>query len=209
MVIAYDSTNHEADVALVGSMQRVVQALPVSHQVGAELMAEGAAVCVLFFGGGDAGGLVVSTFDGAPDAWVTEDLLTFCPATPVTEFEDTTADQDLTTSPAVYQSLSVEIVVPSGKQYNVIAVATVEFRCTAYTNWNIDLLQLYHDSTAKGVPQGNRHNAVNERGSATVVHCGQIGSTTTISVKVSKSQARNTEVAGRGNLAVLYWQKLD
>ncbi len=204
--MAYDSTDHEADVLVVGSMQRVLQAVPVSHQVGAELMAEGTAVCVVFFGEGDAGGLVVATFDGAPEAWVTEDLLTFSPATPGVEFESTSTNQELTTSDTTYDSLSIEVTVPSGKTYGVLAVASVEFRCTSYTDWNIDAVQVYHGSTAKGQPQGNRHNSSGDRGTATVAHAGEISETTTISAKVSKSQDRNTEVAGRGNLVVLYWE---
>jgi hypothetical protein len=206
VVMAYDSTDHEADVLVVGSMQRVLQAVPVSHQVGAELMAEGTAVCVVFFGEGDAGGLVVATFDGAPDAWVTEDLLTFSPATPAVEFESTSENQELTTSDEVYDCLEIEVTVPEGKTYGVLAIASVELRCSSYTNYVIDTVRIYHDSTGQGEPVGNRHNSNADRGAATVAHCGEITETTTISAQVSKSADRNTEIAGRGNLAVLYWE---
>jgi hypothetical protein len=207
LVIAYDASEHVADVLVVGSMQGVLHAVPVSHQVGAELMVADAAVCVVFFGEGDAGALVVATFDGAPDAWVTADLVAFSPATAAVEFESTAENQDLSTSDEVYDCLAIEVEVPEGKTYGVLAIASVEMRCSSYTNYVIDTVRIYHDSTAKGEPQGNRHNANTDRGTATVAHCGEISETTTISAKVSKSADRNTEVAGRGNLAVLYWEK--
>ena len=215
VIRAYDATNHRADVLLVGSMSRVVLGVAVAHQIGPELVVEGAACGVLFFAEG-ASGVVVCTFEGTPDPWVTSALikdgevaptdLSFCPATPRSYLKSTSTDQNLTTSAAVYDVLSQEVEMPSGKTFGVMAAASVEFECTAWTGFNIDLMQLYRGSTSLGQPQGRRHNGVSERGSSSLVVVEQITASATYSVKVWKSQDRNTEVAHRGNLALLYWE---
>ena len=215
VIRAYDATNHRADVLLVGSMSRVVLGLAVAHQIGPELVVEGAACGVLFFAEG-ASGVVVCTFDGAPGPWVTSALikngevapsdLSFCPATPGFYFRNTTADQSLTTTATTYQTLSREVTVATGKTINVLVAASVEFECTAYTAYNIDFLRLYEGSSGLGVPQALRTNGVNERASVSLVYVGAITTTVTFSAKVHKSLDRNTEVAHRGQLAVLYWE---
>jgi hypothetical protein len=115
-------------------------------------------------------------------------------------------DQTVTTTPTTYQSLSQTVTVPAGKTYNVLVMANVEFECTSYSNWNIDVMAIFKGSNQYGQPQGRRHNAVNERGSCSVVAADQIFATTTYSAKVYKAVDRNAEVAHRGNLAVLYWE---
>jgi hypothetical protein len=215
VVRSYDGTNHRADVLLVGSMSRALLKTPVAQQIGPELMVEGAACGVAFFA--EVGtGLVVCTFDGAPEGWVTSELikdgevapadLAFSPATPAYSHDSTSVDQTVTTTPTTYQSLSQTVTVPAGKTYNVLVMANVEFECTSYSNWNIDVMAIFKGSNQYGQPQGRRHNAVNERGSCSVVAADQIFATTTYSAKVYKAVDRNAEVAHRGNLAVLYWE---
>jgi hypothetical protein len=215
VVRSYDGTNHRADVLLVGSMSRVLLKTPVAQQIGPELMVEGASCGVLFFAEGGTG-LVVCTFDGAPGGWVTSELikdgeiapadLAFSPATPAYSLDSTSVDQTLTTTATTYQNLSQTVTVPSGKTFNVLVIASVEFECTAYTNFNIDAVIVYKGSNGLGHPQGRRHNAAHERGSCTVAVADQITATTTYSAMVYKAVDRNTEVAHRGNLAVLYWE---
>ena len=71
---SYDWTNHKADVLLVGSMSRLALAVPVSQDIDAQLMVEGAGCGVLFFEDG-ASGVVVCTIGDAPtpglvlDSW--------------------------------------------------------------------------------------------------------------------------------------------
>jgi len=74
VVRAYDSVNHQADVLVYGSMSRVILGVPVSHSIGAELMAVGADCGVVVFSPGDTG-VVVCTFTGAPGPWVTSALI--------------------------------------------------------------------------------------------------------------------------------------
>ncbi len=73
-VLAYDATNHKADVALVGSMSGIVRGMPVAHHVGPEVMTADRSCGVVFFGESDDG-LVIATFDGVPPAWVTSALI--------------------------------------------------------------------------------------------------------------------------------------
>jgi hypothetical protein len=161
---------------------------------------------VVFFGGGDAGGVVVATFDGAPDAWVTEDLLTFSPATPAVEWAGDTTNQELTTTEAVYEDLSITVTVPEGKTFGVLAVAAVDFECTSYSDFNIDRLGVYFDDDLQGQWVGPRTNAKNERYTTTVPAVGEIEETTVVSAKVMKTYDRNTEIVRRGDLVVLYWE---
>jgi len=65
VVRSYDSTNHKADVLLVGSMSRLALAVPVSQDIDPQLMVEGAGCGVLFFEDG-ASGVVVCTIGDAP-----------------------------------------------------------------------------------------------------------------------------------------------
>lgn len=205
VVRSYDQTNHTANVLLVGSMSRVVLAVPVSHQIGSELMAEGADCGVLFFAEG-AAGVVICTFDGAPGAWVTPQELTFSPATPEFVMLSTGTDQAVTNSWQTYDTLSQQISVPSGKTYSVLAIGSVEFECTSYANWNIDVARIYSGATGLGQPQSLRMNAENERGAVPVLGVEKITSSTTYSVKIYKSMDRNTEVCHRGNLALIWWE---
>jgi hypothetical protein len=215
LVRAYDAANHKAAVLLAGSMSRVLLNVPVAHQIGPELMAEGTACGVLFFAEG-ASGVVVCTFDGPPGEWVTTDLvvegsidpddLNFSPCTPDGWSDGTSSDQTLTTTGASYDTLSKTISVPSGKTYRVLAMANVEFECTSYTNWNIDLLGIYKGSNLVGQPQGYRTNAVNDRASVTVAVQTTIAVETAFATMVWKSQSRNTEVAHRGHMVVLWWE---
>jgi hypothetical protein len=69
----YDGTNHKADVQLFGSMATLVRGVPVSHQVGGELLGVGRLCAVLFSSGDD--GVVIATWDGATPEWVTSDLI--------------------------------------------------------------------------------------------------------------------------------------
>ena len=67
---------------------------------------------------------VVCTFGGAPDGWVTSELikdgevtpadLAFSPATPAYSHDSTSVDQTVTTTPTTYQSVSQTVTVPSG-----------------------------------------------------------------------------------------------
>jgi len=215
LIRSYDATTHTAAVLLVGSMSRVLLSLPVSHQIGPELMVEGAACGVAFFAEGSQG-VVVCTFDGPPAEWVTTDLivdgtidpadLSFSPCTPDGWSAAHTDSQTITVTATTYGDLSHEVVVPAGKTYRVFAIANVEFECTSYTNYNIDVLEIYAGSSAEGSPQGYRTNAVNQRASVTVAIVKQITADTTFYAKVRKALDRNTEVAHRGNMAVLWWE---
>lgn len=215
IVTAYDSAAHTASVLLVGSMSRVLLSMPVSQQIGPELMAEGTACGVLFFGKGPEG-VVICTFDGAPDPWVTTGLivdgtvapadLSFSPATPEGSLDSTTTDQTLTTTAATYQTLSQTVSVVSGKTYRVLVVASVEFECTSYTADNICVLGVYAGSSLVGAEQGLRHCSADERDSVTVAVLETITADTMYTAKVRKALSANTEVARRGNMVVLYWE---
>jgi hypothetical protein len=215
VVRSYHQSTHTADVLLVGSMSRLVLALPVSQQIGAELMGEGAACGVVFFAGGGSG-LVLCTFDGAPGPWVTSALikdgavaptdLSFSPATPELYFGSAQTDQEVLNSWATYQSLSKQVTVPSGKTFSVLALGSAEFECTTYTNWNLDVACIYSGASQLGSPMALRMNAVNERGTVTVLGSEQITSTAAYSLKVYKAVDRNTEVCRRANLSVLWWE---
>lgn len=206
-VVAYNATDHQADVVLVGSMQGVVRAVPVSHQIGGELMAEGTACCVAFFGEGDAGGLVLSTFDGVPDGWVTPDLLSFTPVTPQIGFESNETIQTLTTTPTTYQTLSVTVTVPEGKTFVVLAVGDVEFSHVVHEGGCVLLARLYLDDAGLGEAQAVRYYTEGDEGSVSVVWAGDMTETASISLKVYKATDTNTERARHGNLAVLVWEK--
>jgi hypothetical protein len=215
VVRSYDDTNHRANVLLVGSMSRVLSKVPVAHQIGPELMVEGAACGVLFFAEGGSG-LVVCTFDGAPGAWVTSDLikegtvspgdLAFSPATPDFVLLTESTSQALTTTATGFGSLSQTVTVPTGKTYNVLVVADVEMENSAWTAWNHIMARIHNGSAAVSQPQGFRTLAVNERSSVSLVGAEAITADTKYSVQVWKALSRNTESAVRGNLAVLWWE---
>lgn len=215
VVRSYDGTNHRADVLLVGSMSRVLSKVPVAHHIGPELMAEGAACGVLFFAEGGTG-LVVCTFDGAPEGWVTSALikegtvspgdLAFCPATPGFALLTESTSQALTTTATDFGSLGHTVTVPSGKTYNVLVMADVEMENSAWTAWNNLMAWIHNGSAGVSQPQGFKTLAVNERSSVSLVGAEAITSDTTYSVQVWKALSRNTESAVRGNLAVLWWE---
>ena len=205
VVRSYDSTNHKADVLLVGSMSGVVLGVPVAHHIGGELMVAGAACGVLFFDEG-ADGVVMCTFEGAPEAWVTPALIDFSPATPAWFMETAQTDQTLTLTPATYYNLSQAITVPTGRTYNVLALGIGEFECTVFAGWNLDYVRVYAGENAVGLANCERHNAVNERGTVTVAAATAITSTTTFSARVHKALDQNTEVIHRGSLVLLYWE---
>jgi hypothetical protein len=215
IVRAYDASAHAASVLLVGSMSRVLLGVPVSQQIGPELMAEGASCGVLFFAEGGEG-VVVCTFGAAPSAWVTSGLikdgavaagdLAFSPATPELYFGSAQTDQEVLNSWATYQSLSKQVTVPSGKTFSVLAVGSAEFDCTSFSGFNIDVACVYKGESQLGAPMGVRTNAVNERSPVAVLAADQITATSTYSLRVYKAVDRNTEVCHRGNLAVLWWE---
>jgi hypothetical protein len=215
VVRSYDDTNHRANVLLVGSMSRVLSKVPVAHQIGPELMVEGAACGVVFFAEGGTG-LVVCTFDGAPDAWVTSGLikdgtvspedLAFSPATPGFVLLTESTSQALTTTATGFGSLSHTVTVPAGKTFNVLLVADVEMENSAWTAWNNLVAWMYNGSAGVSQPQAFKTLEVNERASVSLVGAEAITSDTTYSVLVWKALNRNTESAVRGNLAVLWWE---
>jgi hypothetical protein len=205
LIRAYDETTHTAAILLAGSLSRTLLNVPVAHHIAPELMAEGAA-CALAFFEDQAHALVVATFEGAPDAWVTADLLTFSPATPEGALDNDNTDQTLTTTATTYSTLTQTVTVASGKTIRVLVIASVEFECTSYTNYNIDLLEIYAGSSGVGQAQAYRTNAVNHRGSVTVAIVTDITADTTFTAKVRKAVDRNTEVAHRGNMVTLWWE---
>ncbi|HEM61197.1 MAG TPA: hypothetical protein ENO24_02810 [Chloroflexi bacterium] len=209
VVRSYDETTHTANVLLVGSMSRVLMAMPVSHQIGSELMEEGRDCGVLFFADG-ATGVVLCTFDGAPGPWVRPEDLTFSPATPEFGMLSSSADQDLTNSWATYQSLSQQVVVPNGKTISALVVGTAEFECTSFTSWNLDTTRVWRGGTGTGTGVSSAHalrtNAANDRGTVTVVGAEKITATATYTLGVYKALDRNTEVCHRGSLVVAWWE---
>ena len=120
-------------------------------------MVEGADCGVLFFAEGSSG-VVVCTFGNQAGAW----------DRPGWFYGESNTDQTVTTSWATYQSLSKQVVVPSGKTYVVLVVGTAEFECTSYTNWNLDTTRVWRGGTGSGTAvslnQGMRTNAANDRG---------------------------------------------
>jgi hypothetical protein len=216
VVRSYDEASHTANVLLVGSMSRVLLGVAVSQQIGPELMVEGAPCGVLFFAEG-ATGVVVCTFGSAPSGWVTSGLikdgtvapadLSFSPATPEFYWGTSASDQEVENSWATYQSLSKQVTVPAGKTFNVLAMGSVEFDCTSFTGWNIDVACIYKGEAQFGAPMGVRTNAVNERSPVTVLGADQISATATYSLRVYKAVDRNTEVCHRGTLAGLWWEE--
>jgi len=215
LIRAYDESTHTAAVLLAGSLSRTIANMPVSQQIGPELLTEGTACGVAFFAEGSQG-VVVCTFDGAAEPWVTSDLivdgtiepedLSYSPATPEGVLDEEDDDQSLTTTATTYGSLSQAVTVASGKTIRVLVFANVEFECTSYTNYNIDVLEVYAGSSAVGQPQGLRTNAVNTRASVTVAVVKEITADTTFYAKVRKALDRNTEVAHRGNMVTLWWE---
>lgn len=232
IVRAYDSTNHKADVMIYGSMSRVVLGVPVAHSIGAELMAVGVDCGVIFFAPSDSG-VVLCTFTGAPDPWVTSALikdgevavgdLDFDPATqaeldtheadvdvhhdtPVIYSKTTAATQAITTSWTLYSTLTQSVTVPEGKTYNVVAIGNAEVGCSSYTGWNRDMVRIYAGGVGKGQQTGYRTNAVNRRATVAVMAAFALTETTTVEVKVFKTQSRNTENAFDGNLVIMAWE---
>ena len=214
IVRAYDATTHRADVVLVGAMGGVTRSVAVAHQVGAELVVEDAVCAVGFFAAGEAG-VLLCTFDGAPDPWVTSALikdgevapadLSFSPATPDYDLLSSTTQQSLTTTPTVYQTLTKSVTVPSGKTYNVLVAVSVESDCTSYVNPSNAVMCAYRGANQLGAPQAFTHRTATQRSSCSTVVSYQTGSTVTFSVKVWKSGG-STLVVRRGNMTVLYWE---
>ncbi len=232
VVRAYDSTNHVADVMVYGSMSRVILSVPVSHSIGAELMAVGADCGVIVFSPGDTG-VVVCTFTGAADPWVTSALikdgevavgdLAFDPATqaeldtheadvdvhhdtPGIYSKTTSGTQVITISWTLYRTLTQSVTVPGGKTYNVVAIGNAEVGCSSYSGWNRDLVAIYSGGVLKGQQSGYRTNAVNRRATVTVVAAFTLTETKTVELRVFKTQGRNTENAYVGNLVIVAWE---
>lgn len=216
IVRAYDSTNHQADVMIYGSMSRVVLSVPVSHSIGAELMAVGADCGVIFFAPGDTG-VVVCTFTGAPDPWITSALIKdgevaiadLAFSRPMVQTASTTSTQVLTTSNVIYSTLQLTIVVPAGETYKYLLQANVEFGCSSYTNWNLDMLRLGAGGSLVGGIQEMRTQSATSRSSVSCAWAGTLSAgSKTVEAIVLKSLARNTENAYRGHLVVTYWQSV-
>ena len=215
VVRSYDSGTHTATVLLIGSLASVVVGIPVAQQVGPESMVVGAACGVLFSRGG-ASGVVVCTVDGGPGAWVTSALivdgtvtpadLSFSPCTPGGALLSTTTGLTLTTTATTFDTLSKAITVAAGKTIRVLAVANVEFECTAYTSYTLAVLEVYNGGAAAGAAQSLRMNAVSTRGSVTVAVVVDLTASATMYAKVRKAPDASTVVAQRGNLAVLWWE---
>lgn len=232
IVRAYDSTNHQADVMIYGSMSRVVLSVPVAHSIGAELMAVGVDCGVIFFAPSDSG-VVVCTFTGAPDPWVTSALikdgevavgdLDFDPATqaeldaheadvdvhhdtPVIYGKSTGSTQVITTSWTLYGALTQSVTVPEGKTFKVVVIGNAEVGCSAYTGWNRDMVSIYSGGVLKGQQSGYRTNAVNCRATIAVMAAFTLTETKTVELRVFKTQSRNTENAYVGNLVIMAWE---
>ena len=225
IIQAYDATTHKAAVQLFGSMSRILLDLPVAHHIGPELLDIGAACAVAFFAEGSQA-VILATFDSAPDPWVTSALikdgeiatadiadaqvtpakLSFSPPTPGFYLKTTQTTQTLTLTPAIFQTLTQAITVPSGKTYNVFGIVTAEFGNTAYVGWNLDWVGLYADAAQVGLAHSKRQHAVSDRGTVTTGGAAAVSSTTTFSAKIFKSLNQNTEVAYRGTLTLLYWE---
>ena len=225
IIHAYDSTTHTAAVQLFGSMSRILLAVPVAHHIGSELLDTGAACAVAFFAEGSQA-VILATFEGPPDPWVTSALikdaeiatadiahaqvtpakLSFSPPTPGFYLKTTQTTQTLTLTPTTFQSLTQAITVPSGKTYNVFGIVTAEFANTVYVGWNLDWVSLYADAAQVGLAHCKRMHTVSDRGTVTTGGAVAITATTTFTAKVFKSLDQNTEVAYRGTLTLLYWE---
>ena len=215
IIVSFDSTAHTATVQLMGSMSRILSAVPVAHHLGPELLDAGTDCIIAFLGEGSQS-IVLATFDGPPDPWITSALikdgeitpadLSFSPPTPGFYLKTTQTTQTLTTTPATFQTLTQAITVPSGKTYNVLGIVTGEFGNTVYVGWNLDWVSLYAGASQVGLPHCKRMHTVSDRGTVTTGGAVAITATTTFTAKVFKSLDQNTEVAYRGTLTLLYWE---
>jgi hypothetical protein len=225
IIYGYDSTNHVAAVQCIGSLGRLLIDVPVAHHIGEELLDDGASCAVAFFGEDGSQAVVLATFDGAPEPWITSALvknadiatadladeavtpakLSFSPCTPEIDLQHTASSQTVTNSWAVYSGMQKQVTVSSGT-ISVLIAFTVDFECTAYTNWNIDVAEVYDGSSRIGQPSRLRTNAVNDRCSVTVVVMKKITSTTTFYGRIYKAMNRNTEVANSGTFLTAWWE---
>ena len=205
LIVSFDSTTHTANVQLMGSMSTLIYAVPAAHQIGPELLTPGTH-CILGFARESSDGIILATFDGPPDPWITPDLITFSPSTPEGAFHSSNTPQTLSDTFVTYQSLTHEITVSAGKTIRYLCVATAEMDCTYYTNSNNRLLRIYEGATAKGAIMGDESRAVDARHVVTNSFTGTITTTATISAKVRRGQARNTEVCQRGTMSLTWWE---
>jgi hypothetical protein len=114
VVRSYDSTNHKADVLLVGSMSRLALGVPVAQHIGPELLVPGAHCGLLFFSGGSEG-VVVCTF-GEP------------PPTPVYIYQDTGSSLTLTTTWQNIPNLSITVTPTTGKTWKTVVLGRLLLR---------------------------------------------------------------------------------
>ena len=124
MIISFDSTTHTANVQLMGSMSGLISAVPAAHNIGPELLTPGTH-CILAFARESSEGIILATFDGPPDPWITSALikdgeivtadvgdgeitpakLSFSPTTFEQGYSDDNTEQTITNSWTQYLSL--------------------------------------------------------------------------------------------------------
>ena len=139
VVRSYDATNHKADVLLVGSMSRLVLAVPVAHHIPPYLIGEGAACGVAFFAEGSEG-VVLCTFGGAPHACVTT-------------YQGSSAGIMLTTGWQTLPDLSIEVAPPAPHTWTVIVWVEVNMRSmVGYADLTELLAQIAVDGSLVGTP---------------------------------------------------------
>jgi hypothetical protein len=63
VIRSFDSSSHQADVLLVGSLSRLLLAVPVAQHIDPQLLVEGATCGVLFFEEGASGALICTLGD--------------------------------------------------------------------------------------------------------------------------------------------------
>ena len=105
MIVSFDSTTHTANVQLMGSMSGLISAVPAAHHIGPELLTPGTH-CILAFARESSDGIILATFYGPPDPWITSALikdaeitpanLSYAPATPDFTMAQTAAQQTIT-----------------------------------------------------------------------------------------------------------------
>jgi len=139
VVRSYDATNHKADVLLVGSMSRLVVAVPVAHHIPPYLIGEGAACGVAFFAEGSEG-VVLCTFGGAPHGCVTT-------------YQGSSAGMVLTTSWQTLPNLSIAVAPPAPHTWTVIVWVEVNLRgMVGYADLAELLAQIAVDGSLVGTP---------------------------------------------------------
>jgi hypothetical protein len=136
VVQAYDVVTHKADVQMIGSMPTLVRSVPCAQNLGGELLSTGTMCAVLFFHGDP--GVVLATWDGLVEEWVTSDLVKDAAVTFAKLGESAkgqvvadAASTGVSTSSTSFVQLtgsSLTVTIPDGQTADVLLLAIMASR---------------------------------------------------------------------------------